>query len=189
MNIFQNQHSLLNACFRSVPCTLPVIIFIYAYFIKNKFTSHLFIGTLIVNFLCIPPLKELLIPLGNYLSHIYKTDDIPIIGRFKRPVGSKNTGCFYISEDNYTTTSGMPSGHCLLTTFTCVYLYYYIAQKYKISKKNKLILFCLMCGISAYMAYTRILMNCHTFQQTIIGTFIGYLCGYYFYLYINNKIK
>ena len=37
--------------------------------------------------------------------------------------------------------------------------------------------------------YSRVLMNCHTIQQTILGAFIGSIFGYYFYIYINNKIK
>ena len=41
--------------------------------------------------------------------------------------------------------------------------------------------------ISIYMAYTRVLMNCHTVQQTIIGSIIGYILGYYYYFYIIQK--
>ena len=190
MNIFQNQYSLLNSVFRSVPFTLPILIIIHYYFYKNIYIFYLFCGTIIINYLCVPLLKKLCIPLGNYLSHIYNTEDLPFIGRFTRPIGATNTGCFYISDTNYTSTSGMPSGHCMLTTFTCVYLYYYIIDEYKISKQNKPILFCLMLGISIYMAYTRILMNCHTIQQTIIGSFIGFILAYYYYFYIKiNKKK
>ena len=187
MNSFKNEFSTLNSIFRSVPFTLPILIIIYYYFIQNKFIFYLFIGTIIINFLCIPFLKKLLIPIGIKLSDIYKTDDIPFIGRFKRPIGSTNTGCFYISDDTYSSTSGMPSGHCMLTTFTCTYLYYYIIDKYKISKKNKPFIFCIMLMISIYMAYTRVLMNCHTVQQTIIGSIIGYILGYYYYFYIIQK--
>jgi len=190
MNIFQNQYSILNSVFRSVPLTLPTVIFIYIYFNKNKFISYLFIGTLIINFLCIPPLKKILIPVGNYLAHIYKTDDIPIIGRFKRPIGAINTGCFYISDTNYTTTSGMPSGHCMLISFTCIYIYYFISEYYTFSKNQKFCLFILMLLITIYMAYTRILMNCHTIQQTIIGTVLGIILGHIYFFYIKkNKIK
>lgn len=189
MNIFQNQFSVLNSIFRSVPLTLPIFIFIHYYFYKNIYIFYLFCGTLIINLL-VPLSKKLCIPLGKYLSKIYNTEDLPFIGRFSRPLGASNCGCFYISPDNYATTSGMPSGHCMLTTFTCVYLYYYIIAEYKISKQTKFILFCLLLGISIYMAYTRVLMNCHTIQQTILGSFIGAILGYFYYSHIKkNKNK
>ena len=38
------------------------------------------------------------------------------------------------------------------------------------------------------MAYTRVLMNCHTIQQTILGSFMGLLFGHFYYFYIKNKI-
>jgi len=187
MNFFQNEFSILNSIFSSVPFTLPILVLIYYYFIQNKFILYLFIGTIIINFICIPFVKELLIPIGIKLSDIYKTDDIPFIGRFKRPIGSTNTGCFYISDDAYSYTTGMPSGHCMLTTFTITYLYYYIIHTYKISKKHRPFIFCIMLMISIYMAYTRVLMNCHTIQQTIIGSIIGYILGYSYYFYIIQR--
>ena len=52
-------------------------------------------------------------PIGNYLTNKYNIIDFPIIGRFKRPEGALNCGCFYISENNYSTSEGMPSGHSI----------------------------------------------------------------------------
>lgn len=37
--------------------------------------------------------------------------------------------------------------------------------------------------------YTRVLMNAHTIQQTIIGSLIGCIFAHYYYIYINNKLK
>ena len=190
MNIFQNQFSVLNTIFRSIPFTLPILIIIQYYFYKNMYIFYLFCGTIIINFLCVPLSKKLCIPLGNYLSNIFNTEDLPFIGRFTRPIGATNTGCFYINDTNYTTTSGMPSGHCILTTFICIYLYYYIINKYNISKKKyKYILLSILLFITIYMAYTRVLMNCHTVQQTIIGSIIGFIFGYYYYFYIKKNVN
>ena len=188
MNIFQNQYSLLNSIFRSVPLTLPTCIFIYYYLYRNIQIFYLFCGTLIINFLCIPISKYLFIKLDNYLSTIYNITEYPFIGRFKRPDNAINTGCFYISDTNYTTTSGMPSGHCMLTAFTCMYLYYYLIYDYKTPKNNQNILIIILTIIIIYMAYTRVLMNCHTIQQTILGSFMGLLFGHFYYFYIKNKI-
>ena len=181
MNIFQNQFSFLNTIYRSVPLTLPIIICIIYYNTKSRHILYLFIGTLLINFLYIPFIKKILSYLGNYLSNIYGTIDIPIIGRFKRPEGATNCGVIYISENNYSSTSGMPSGHCILTAFTSIYLYHYITNKYNMNYNNSVILFILLMITTIYMAYTRILFNCHTFQQTVIGTLMGIILGHYYY--------
>ena len=84
----------------------------------------------------------------------------------------------------------MPSGHCMLTAFTCMYLYYYLIYDYKIPKNNQNILIIILLIIIIYMAYTRVLMNCHTIQQTIIGTVLGIILGHIYFFYIKkNKIK
>ena len=83
----------------------------------------------------------------------------------------------------------MPSGHCMLTSFTCIYIYYFIIEHYNLSKNQNFCLFILMLLITIYIGfYTRVLMNCHTIQQTIIGTVLGIILGHiYFFLY--KKIK
>ena len=189
MNIITNEHSLLNASFRSVPFTLPIII-ILLYFYTNKIIFlYLFLGQYIVQ-LSTPVLKDVIAyPIGLYLSKQFNSDDIPLIGRFKRPIGAANTGCFYISPDNISTTQGMPSGHSMIMAFVCVFLYYYIVDYYNISDQNKIyvLLPCLL--VTLYMMYTRVLMNAHTIQQTIIGSLIGIVSAHYYYIYVKNKIK
>lgn len=187
MNIITNEHSLINAIFRSIPLTLPIVLFIAYIFTKNKILLYLFIGQYFVQFL-VPIFKNYLAyPIGFYLTKLYNTDDIPIIGRFKRPIGAKNTGVFYISEDNYSFTQGMPSGHCMIMAFICVFLYYYLIDLYKFNNTYKSYLFFMCIIFILYMMYTRVLMNAHTIQQTIIGTLIGYILAYYYYIYIKNK--
>ena len=181
MNIIQNEFSFLNTIFRSVPLTLPIGIYIIYYGTKSRHILYLFLGSLLINFLYIPFIKKILSYLGNYLSNIYGTIDIPVIGRFKRPEGAANCGVFYIDKDNISTTSGMPSGHCILTAFTCIYLYHYITNKYDMNYNNSVLLFILLMIIVIYMAYTRVLFNCHTLEQTIIGTLMGIILGHYYY--------
>ena len=188
MNIFQNQYSLLNSIFRSVPLSLPTFIFIYYYLYKNTQIFYLFCGTLIINFLCIPISKYLFIKLDNYLSTIYNIIEYPFIGRFKRPDNAINTGCFYISDTNYTTTSGMLVDIVCLSAFTCMYLYYYLIYDYKIPK-NQNILIIIFLIIIIYMAYTRVLMNCHTIQQTILGSFMGLLFDIFIIFTLKTKYK
>ena len=189
MNIITNEHSLLNASFRSVPATLPIIIILF-YFYNNKLIFlYLFLGHFIVQ-LSIPVFKNnIAYPIGLYLSKHFNTDDIPLIGRFKRPIGAANTGCFYKCPDNFSTTQGMPSGHCMIMAFICVFLYYYIMDYYNISEQNKIyvLLPCLL--VTLYMMYTRVLMNAHTVQQTIVGSLIGIIFAHYYYIYVKNKIK
>jgi len=189
MNIITNEHSFLNASFRSVPFSLPIIIILIYFYTNNLIFLYLFLGQYIVQ-LSTPVFKDIIAyPIGLYLSNKFNTDDIPIIGRFKRPLGASNTGCFYISPDNLSTTQGMPSGHSMITAFVCIFLYYYIVDYYNIpnTKKIYVLLPCLL--ITLYMMYTRVLMNAHTIQQTIVGSFIGIVFAHYYYIYTKNKIK
>ena len=187
MNIITNEHSLLNAMFRSVPLTVPILLFIIYMYTYNPVLLHLIIGQFVIQ-LSVPIFKNYLAyPIGIYLTNICKTEDIPIIGRFKRPIGAKNTGCFYVSDDNYSFTQGMPSGHSMIMAFVSVFLYYYLVDLYKFNNtyKNYLFLICMLFIL--YMMYTRVLMNAHTLQQTIIGSIIGSILAYYYYIYIKNK--
>tara|TARA_B110001452_G_scaffold38039_1_gene29092 strand:- start:142 stop:744 length:603 start_codon:yes stop_codon:yes gene_type:complete len=190
MNLFQNEHSLLNAFFRSAPCTIPLILFVIYFSTRNIFIFYLILGWFTMDYIVVNSLKNIIFkPLGNYLSNIYGSDDFPIIGRFKRPLGATNCGCFYVGPDNYALSQGMPSGHSILSGFVAVFMYNFIIDNYNIKSEYKPIVLFLSLVFILYTMYSRVLMNCHTIQQTIFGAFIGSICGYYFYLYINNKIK
>ena len=189
MDLFQNEHSLLNSFFRSTPCTMPIILIVIYIFTKNIFIYYLIIGYCLC-FVTILPLKDIIFKLpGKYLSNIFQTDDFPLIGRFKRPEGASNCDCFYVSPDNYSFTEGMPSGHSILSGFVAVFMYNFIMDNYNIKSKYKPILLFLSMLFILYTMYSRVLMNCHTIQQTIFGAMIGSICGYYYYIYILNRIK
>ena len=190
MDLFQNEHSLLNSFFRSTPCTIPIILIVIYIFTKNIFIYYLIIGWFLISLVIIMPLKEIIFKLpGKYLYNIFQTDDFPLIGRFKRPEGASNCDCFYVGPDNYALSQGMPSGHSILSGFVAVFMYNFIIDNYNIKSEYKPIVLFLSLFFILYTMYSRVLMNCHTIQQTIFGAFIGSICGYYFYLYINNKIK
>jgi membrane-associated phospholipid phosphatase len=168
---------------------MPIILIALYFFTRNIFIYYLIIGWSIC-FVSIIPLKDIIFKLsGKYLSNIYPSIDFPIIGRFKRPEGATNCDCFYVSPDNYSFTEGMPSGHSILSGFVAIFMYNFIIDNYNIKSEYKPILLFLTLFFILYTMYSRVLMNCHTIQQTIFGAFIGSICGYYFYLYINNKIK
>jgi len=188
MNIFTDEFSIINTFFRSIPCTAPFLLLIVYLITRNVFVLYLFIGHFAIQILT-GILKDVVcLPIGKYLSNIYNTVDIPIIGRFKRPVNAKNTGCFYINENNYSNTEGMPSGHSMLAGFMGIFLYYHIIDYYKVLPQNKQYVFILVSIFIVYMMYTRVLMNCHTLQQTIVGAIIGILLGHYYYFYIKNML-
>ena len=190
MDLFTNEHSVLNAFFRSTPCTIPFILLAIYIFTKNIFILYLILGWIILGYGGTFILKNIISkPIGNYLANIYKTEDFPIIGRFKRPVGATNCGCFYVNDTNYSFTQGMPSGHSILSSFVAVFMYNFIINNYNIKSKYKPFILFLTLFFILYTMYSRVLMNCHTTQQTISGAIIGSICGYYYYLYIINKIK
>jgi membrane-associated phospholipid phosphatase len=190
MDLFQNEHSLLNSFFRSTPCTMPLILIAIYIFTKNIFIYYLIIGWFIIGYGGGFFLKNIISkPIGNYLSNIYQSNNFPIIGRFKRPEGAANCDCFYVSPDNYSFTQGMPSGHSILSGFIAVFMYNFIIDNYNIKSKYKPFLLFLSMLFILYTMYSRVLMNCHTIQQTIFGAIIGSVCGYYYYIYILNRIK
>jgi membrane-associated phospholipid phosphatase len=194
MNICQNQHSLLNKFFRNIPFNSPIIIFILYYFTKKIELFNLFIGTLIINFISVPLFKQIFsILLDLYSNYIIKdstNNELPFIGLITRPSGAKNCGCFYIDENNYSTSSGMPSGHSMLIGFICIYIYYFIKNSYKnninLNYSNHIILILVLILITSYMMYTRVMLGCHTIEQTIMGVLIGGILGYYYYKYFSK---
>jgi len=190
MHIFQNEFSFLNEFFRSTPCTIPIILFAIYFANKNMFIFYLILGWFFMDYIGVGIFKNIICkPIGDYITSNYGIIDFPIIGRFKRPDGAKNCGCFYVSETNYATSEGMPSGHSILVGFVAVFMYNYIIDEYNINHKYKPYIFILTFLFILYTMYSRVLINCHTTQQTILGALIGSLCGYYYYKYVSHNNK
>ena len=189
MNIFTYHHSYLNTFFRSIPITLPIITFIIYIFLKDIYIFYFCLG-MIISQISIPYIKYICKFFGYYLIKYNNNNiELPIIGRISRPTGANNCGCFYKNPDNLATSSGMPSGHSILAGFTSIFLYYYLINKYKIDKRYYTVIFILCLSFTLYTMYTRVLFNCHTIQQTVIGAIIGMIYGYYWYIFINKLIN
>ncbi len=99
----------------------------------------------------------------------------------KGPYKHKNSGLFYVSEDNYSSSLGMPSGHSISAAFIATYLYLYLIEKYKIENpEHTLMPICII--FTLYTMYSRVyIFKVHTIQQTIIGAYLGYILAIYYY--------
>ena len=140
---------------------------------------------IVVNFL-----KNIIFkPFGNYLSNFYQSDDFPIIGRFKRPIGANNCGSFYVGPNNYAISEGMPSGHSILSGFVAVFMYNFIIEHYNIKSEYKPIILFLTVFFILYTMYSRVLMNCHTIQQTIVGLLLVLFLDIIFIYILIIKLK
>ena len=182
----------VNEFFRSIPCIAPFVI-LFLYLFTKKENSYIFLYMFFGLLLCgvvTGVLKNYIFyPIGKYIQSYGFDKDFYLIGRFSRPNNAKNSGCFYIDENNFSTSEGMPSGHSITAGFISMFIFNYLIDHYNIPKHShtKLLLMC-MC-FTFYMMYTRVLFKVHTIQQTIIGSFIGIIIGHYYYKFSVRKIK
>ena len=160
-----------------------VIITIYFKFKKNtklfKLSLFVTIGILLCEYMNNILKNKVFIPLGNiYGSKINNNTYLGILGRIGRPDGACNSGVFRNGVKVKTLSSGMPSGHSQLAWF--IYGFFVtmlIDKKYK--HKNA---FIILGGIfSGLISYSRVIVNCHTIEQIIVGSMIGYILGYSWY--------
>ena len=128
---------------------------------------------------------------------LYGKDEIPVLGRGKRPEGAKNTACFLKYPEQISTSFGMPSGHSQNAWLFATYLIMNILYNSNYTNNlldnniigNKTIINCLkLCsvitviGIASMVSISRVIERCHTIQQVVIGGMIGSLLGYLTYL-------
>ena len=92
----------------------------------------------------------------------------PIVGYGHRPKGAKNCGIF--ADNTISNTYGMPSGHAQCAGF------FFIYELYQNNFSNSTAIIFFNCCF--YLAYTRVTLGCHTFQQSIVGFIIGEFTGY-----------
>jgi len=174
--------NIINELFRGLPFFSPIIFFVIFLVKKDIYMFYIFIGTFFIG--CITQIcKTVIFKYIEFFISYYKLVSIKsILGSFERPPNAKNCGSFYENETNFSYTRGMPSGHSILAGYISIYMYYYIIDKYKIdkSKHNYILLYCIL--FTSYTMYTRVLFNCHTLQQTIMGAIIGAFIGHYYYL-------
>ena len=113
----------------------------------------------------------------NYIfKPIMKNKEFPILGIGTRPKNAKN--CGIISDGKKSTSYGMPSGHSQAIGF---FLADRLTGGYSMLYKIIVSVICIIFITS------RVRLNCHTPQQIIVGTFLGFL-AYQVYLAISSML-
>ena len=102
----------------------------------------------------------------------------PILGTGTRPPNAYNCGLF---RDNFfnsavkpklATTYGFPSGHSQSAGYFMTFIHEHFS--------NNSLIYISSLLYSLYILYTRIELNCHTYQQVIFGYLFGILTYYVF---------
>ena len=121
--------------------------------------------------------------ISNLLNGVYKYQiakpimgdkKYPILGKDTRPKGASHCG-IWKDPPNYKTKSyGMPSGHAQEATGFATYIILDNLSK----GGNILDITNIIVGFFAlFIPYSRVYLNCHTYQQIIVGGIIGILMG------------
>jgi membrane-associated phospholipid phosphatase len=164
--------------YRSIPFILPVLSILFG-IIFQHWESLYFGGSIVfVDIFITKSLKNFFKILYDLIGVV----SLPIIGRGIRPDGATNCGCFINPDtiNQLAVSFGMPSGHSIVAGFLLSFVDIYIKENYKNNtytyiSRILLLLFCISIGLS------RIVINCHTIQQVLIGLIIGYYLGFFFY--------
>ena len=101
---------------------------------------------------------------NNIFKPLMGNKNFPILGKGTRPPGAKN--CSYFSNGKLAKSYGMPSGHAQSIAFFLTHELTY--NHYTTLQKILLIVLCI------YMIYSRVKLGCHTSQQVIVGSILGY---------------
>jgi len=121
--------------------------------------------------------------ISNLLNGVYKyqiakpimgNKKYPILGKGTRPKGASHCGIWKDPPDYKTKSYGMPSGHAQEATGFATYIILDNLSK----GGNILDIKNIIVGFFAlFIPYSRIYLNCHTYQQIIVGGIIGILMG------------
>ncbi len=110
----------------------------------------------------------------------------PIIGLGRRPDGANNCGLYYVGKDNVSSSYGMPSGHSQNSAVFSTFMLMKVLNS-DLSDTYKTLSIIGFPLLLIYIMWSRVYLGCHTIQQTIIGSTIGIVIGYYVYNYFNKK--
>jgi membrane-associated phospholipid phosphatase len=136
--------------------------------------------------------------LNDFLKHsvflqIFGRKDIPLLGKGIRPQGAKHCCSFKPCNPIYPKSYGMPSGHSQGAGFFSMLVILFLLEN---RNKNNSFITIFGCFISIitmlFIMYSRVLIKCHTIQQTIIGSLIGILFAFLLFKYkstIKKKLK
>ena len=128
---------------------------------------------------------------SGFMNHVLKefvfkplmgNKKYPILGIGTRPTGATNCGLFYDKHNTISKSYGMPSGH---TQFAAVFSTISILKVLETSQPYHMKVFeCIILILFIVsVAQSRILLKCHTLQQTLVGGLIGIFIGYKSYKY------
>ena len=125
----------------------------------------------------------------NVFSQLFGKQDIPLIGKGIRPKGAKNCCSFKPCNPIYPKSYGMPSGHSQSAGFFST-LGVMILLENNNKNNNFITIFGSFIFIITmlFVMYSRVLIKCHTIEQTIMGSLIGILVAFLLFKY-KNKIK
>ncbi len=154
---------LVMELFKHVGILGPFILFFYSLFILRFKQNYLAIY-------CIGYILNMII--NTILKGLIK-DPRP---SNKQPTHILEQAGKHIPFDAY----GMPSGHAQIAFFTVSYLY-------MVTKNVNVLLLCSIISILTILQ--RVYNNRHTVAQVLVGSIIGSIFGYLFYLYGEKIIK
>tara|TARA_B110000444_G_scaffold50410_1_gene46417 strand:+ start:1529 stop:2035 length:507 start_codon:yes stop_codon:yes gene_type:complete len=119
--------------------------------------------------------------ISNILNGVYKYQiakpimgdkKYPILGKGSRPKGANHCGIWKDPPGHKTKSYGMPSGHAQEATGFATYVILDNLSK----GGNILDITNIIVGFFAFfIPYSRVYLNCHTYQQVIVGGTIGIL--------------
>lgn len=160
-----------------------IIILYFAYFFTLNIDFLIFFIGLFLNHNLNNFLKH------NVFSQIFGKQDIPFLGKGIRPKGAKNCCSFKPCNPIYPKSYGMPSGHSQSAGFFSTLGVLTLLENN--NENNNLInnFGCFIFIITMlFVMYSRVLIKCHTIEQTIVGSLIGIAFALLLYKY-KNKIK
>jgi len=107
---------------------------------------------------------------------------IPVLGKRQRPSGAKGCDVFtYCPSKSSSSQVGMPSGHSQIAWAVCMYvlLEIWYEKDYADDKEKAyyVILSVVLILLSGAVSYSRVIMECHTIQQIIVGGLFGIVLG------------
>lgn len=132
--------------------------------------------------------------LNDFLKHsvfsqMFGKHDIPLFGKGIRPKGAKNCCSFKPCNPIYPKSYGMPSGHSQSAGFFSTLGILFLLENN--NKNNNFITIFgsfIFISIMLFVMYSRVLIKCHSIQQTIVGSLIGIVFAFLLFKY-KNKIK
>ena len=177
---------LINNILRASPIIIILMLCFYS-FIDNIYwpiylNIFLIIGDLCNHYLLKNGLFKILYENFGYKN--YKGEiTLPLLGIYNRPKYARNCGFFENDNYNKKSSKGMSSGHSQMAFTFVIFIIRYIIKNnddYMLLKNFSLLCLASLIGLSrVYLA------KCHTLQQVIIGSIIGFLYGYFVFDILN----